>query len=236
MLTFTFGNAKIPGWIAIFSLPAGHTCPGADKCLSRANRVTGKLTDGSQTEFRCYAASQEANYPQVRESRWNNFTALRGKTKQEMIKVIEQSLPKAPIVRIHASGDFFSQSYFDAWLYVAKKNPNQIFYGYTKSLQFFAARKNQLPKNFRFVASRGGKFDSLIDSLRLRFAEVIYTIGAAKRKKLKIDKDDSSVYKSKENIGLLIHGNQPAKSKASIAWQKIKTTIGGYNRSRKENI
>jgi len=29
-----------------FTLPSGHTCPGAKDCLSKADKVTGKLKDG----------------------------------------------------------------------------------------------------------------------------------------------------------------------------------------------
>ena len=34
-----------------FTLPAGWTCPGAKDCLSRADKNTGKVTDGKDTEF-----------------------------------------------------------------------------------------------------------------------------------------------------------------------------------------
>src|SRR4051812_39082061 len=59
-LRFTNGNAKLDQAIFIFSLPAGHFCPFADQCRSRADRVSGQITDGPNTEFRCYAASSES--------------------------------------------------------------------------------------------------------------------------------------------------------------------------------
>ena len=58
-LKFAKGNAKLGKNTVIFNLPAGATCPGALLCLSRANRKTGKLTDGPKNQFRCYAASTE---------------------------------------------------------------------------------------------------------------------------------------------------------------------------------
>ena len=43
-----------------FSLPAGYSCPFADECLSKADRITGKITDGPDMKFRCFQASLEA--------------------------------------------------------------------------------------------------------------------------------------------------------------------------------
>ena len=73
LLRITFENAKLKG-IYHFSLPSGHSCPGAKNCLTKADRVTGKITD-KQTEvdgmtFRCYAAMDEARRPNVRKVRW----------------------------------------------------------------------------------------------------------------------------------------------------------------------
>ena len=71
LLKFGQGNAKLDKAIATFSIPAGHTCPGADKCMARANRLTGKISDGKSQEFRCFSASSEAAFSSVRESRWH---------------------------------------------------------------------------------------------------------------------------------------------------------------------
>jgi hypothetical protein len=38
-------KAKLGLRLKTFTLPAGHTCPGAKDCLSRADRITGKVTD-----------------------------------------------------------------------------------------------------------------------------------------------------------------------------------------------
>lgn len=138
-LTFAVGNAKLGKEIATFSLPSGYTCPSAHLCLSKADRVTGKISDGKETEFRCFSASQEAVFPAVRLSRWNNFEALKafGADYSGIANLIEKSLPKQDIVRLHVAGDFYSQAYFDAWIEVAKNNPTKTFYTYTKSLSYW---------------------------------------------------------------------------------------------------
>lgn len=232
-LRFSFGNSKLPPFIGIFELPAGHTCPGADICLSKAHRTTGKITDGIACQFRCYAASQESAYPSLRKKRWHNFSSLRGKTKEEMLSLILLSLPQTPILRIHASGDFFSQDYFDVWVEVAKQNPQILFYAYTKALPFWVKHLGNIPSNFKLIASVGGKYDHMIKQYFLRFAQVVYSEEDAQAMGLAIDTDDSIAYSGTESFALLLHGTQPAKSVASKAWQKIKTTKGGYGKKHK---
>jgi len=48
-------------------------------------------------------------------------------------------------VRVHVSGDFFSQEYLEKWYEIARKNPKQVFYCYTKSISLnFWGRPNNL--------------------------------------------------------------------------------------------
>jgi hypothetical protein len=229
LLKFGFGNSKLQRGEVIFDLPAGHTCPFALNCLSRADRKTGLIKDGEQTQFRCYAASLENMRPNVRNAHWHNFDLLKGKTLGEMIKIIDNSLPHALLYRIHSSGDFFKQSYFDAWLAIAKRYPNRIFYAYTKALPFWLLRKDDIPSNFKLTASKGGKHDAMIQEHGLKFAQVVLSPGEAKRLKLKTDKTDELAWKQDKSFALLIHGTQPAGSEAGKAWYKLrKSGLSGY--------
>ena len=116
------------GAIYNFSLPAGISCPFAVECKTTADRAWGTITDGKHQIYRCYAASDDAKSPQVRAARHWNFELLRRETEYEMFKRIQASLPKkAEIIRIHVSGDFFNQKYFNAWVSIAKLNPNILF-------------------------------------------------------------------------------------------------------------
>jgi hypothetical protein len=232
LLKFNRGNAKLGRDIWTFSLPAGFACPGALECLSKANRETGKITDGADTKFRCFAASDEAQYKNTRLQRWHNFELLKGKSTAEMSELIQASLPKqAGIIRVHVSGDFFNQFYFDAWMHVARCQPLRTFYAYTKSLPFWLRRIGDIPKNFALNASRGGTHDQLIEKHDLKYAEVVFSHEEAKTKGLEIDHDDSHAYKSGKPFALLIHGTQPAGSIAAkmlSALRKIGWT--GYSR------
>lgn len=223
LLKFQQGNAKLGKNIYTFSLPAGHSCPFANDCLSKADKLTGKLTDGPNTQFRCFAASAEAVYPNVRLARWHNFDLLKKLTTNKAADLILNSLPKkANIVRIHVSGDFFNESYFLAWLQVAKLRPNVLFYAYTKSLIYWVNYIKEIPSNLVLNASEGGKLDAQINLHGLKFAKVVYSPEQAEELGLLIDHTDEAAYKTKESFALLIHGQQPKGSKASQSIKDLK--------------
>lgn len=73
-------------------------------------------------------------------------------------------------VRIHDSGDFFSQEYLDLWKSIAEANPQVLFYAYTKEVEMF--KKNDFPANFLYLFSTGGLQDDLIDMDNDRHADV----------------------------------------------------------------
>jgi len=233
LLKFGEPNAKLKKMLKklslklkTFTLPAGHTCPGANECLSRADRITGKIKDGPNTLFRCFAASAEAVYPSLRKMVWHNFDLLIAALKKGGVKVcadlIHNSLPeKFDIMRVHVGGDYFSVVYLQAWIEVAKRNPEKIFYSYSKSLPMFA--EFALPENLVLTASRGGKYDELIDLHGWKEALVVYSEEEAEERGLEIDHDDTHAAFGKENFALLIHGTQPKGSAAGKALQKIKT-------------
>lgn len=236
LLKFSRGNAKLSSDIYTFSLPSGFSCPSANECLSKADKTTGKIKDGPNTKFRCFSASQEALYKNVRDQRWYNFGLL--KVSKNMKELILKSLPKAAKkVRIHVAGDMFSQEYFDAWMSVAKAKPDVLFYAYTKSLNFWAKRKNSIPPNFVLTASEGGRLDDLIKSEKLRSAKVVFSKAEAKKLKLKIDHDDSHAMKNGPSFSLLLHGTQPKNTIAAKAMSVLRSMgENGYPRKIKLKV
>ena len=153
-----------------------------------------------------------------------------------MINLILRSLPKnISLCRIHSSGDFFSQDYFDAWNHVASIRHDVVFYAYTKALPFWIKRLGIISPNFRLVASKGGKYDHLIPLYNLRHVQVVGLNPAitpeieAKSLGLEIDHDDTLAWNSQANFAISLHGTQPAGTDAAKSWQKIKTQgAGGY--------
>ena len=231
-----WGNRKVPRDTAIVGeLPSGWSCPYAKQCKTYWDPVKRKVIKGPESEFRCYSASLEAAWPSVANKVRHNREVLRGKSTKQMADVIMRSVPwNAKRVRIHESGDFFSQAYFDAWLRVAQENDNIVFYAYTKSLPFWIKRLNEIPPNFKLTASRGGKADDLIEKYGLKEARVVKSHEEAEALGLEVDEDDSHAWASDDSFALLIHGTQDPGSeyaKAVSALRRMNKAKGGKGRT-----
>ena len=241
-MTLRFGepNAKLKALakrmkmkLKTFSLPSGWTCPAAKECHSRADRDTGKIKDGKHTKFRCFQASSEALYPSLRAMVWSNLDLLDSVINNgvdAIADLIHASLPKKfDILRVHVGGDYFNRDYLAAWCEVAKRNPEKIFYSYTKSTHLW--EMVTLPPNLILTASRGGWFDDKIEENAYKCAEVVFSEEEAAQKGLEIDHDDSHAAFGKESFALLLHGTQPKGSEASKALSKLrKAGKGGYTK------
>ncbi len=211
----------------IFDLPSGKTCPKANECLAYVEmNAKGKtvLKEGKNSIFRCFAASQENQYPNVYKARKYNLDlilkSLKGKYGfYRTYELIHNSIQKHKTrninkVRIHSSGDFFSGEYLRCWFAVARLNPLMKFYCYSKSLHLFGTNVS-IPENFFLTASMGGLRDDLIHKgFFKRYAIVVNSEAEAIKKGIehmgkpyKIDKDDSSCFKP-DPFALLIHGTQ----------------------------
>jgi hypothetical protein len=260
MLKFSAANAKIESLSKVpslarylegkkkvysFDLLSGWSCPYAKDCLSKVYNLDGKrsLKDGPYTEFRCFSASQEVVYTNVYNLRKSNYDTLRAMDDSvEMCYAIHDVLPKnAGIVRIHVGGDFFNQNYMMAWLRLAWKKPNILFYAYTKSLKFWANLREFIDTtpNFILTASRGGRLDHMIESEGFRSVKVVYSEQEAYNLNLEIDHDDSHAAdpsKQDKDFALLIHGVQPAGSMASQAIKVLKKEGVKFAYNRKEKV
>ena len=80
------------------------------------------------------------------------------------VNSISQEIKKRKIktLRIHDSGDFYSQVYVNKWFRIAKQNTHTFFYCYTKSLHLDFSKFDSL-FNTKVIQSFGGKLDNLID-------------------------------------------------------------------------
>jgi len=251
LLKFSTGNGKLKNRL-IFNLPAGYACPHAGVCKTFADRTTGQITDLPQytgvtatQDYRCFAAMAETR-PTVREARWHNWDLLRetihmnGNQAMLLRDLIDMSLlmqPAKKLIRIHASGDFWTENYMRAWIMVAQERPSQTFYAYTKSLGMWLNLKDIIPSNFYLTASQGGTLDYLIPKypeVFQRVAYVVYTEEEAAECGLEIDHDDSHCLGDKP-FALLVHGSQRAGSEAmqAITKRKKEGKFVGYGKSQK---
>ena len=177
-----------------FNLPAGHSCPYARGCKIKVDRETGKFEKIGK-EFRCYAASAE-RFPAVRKSRWENLEAV---LRNEHIKIPRD----ATHIRIHGSGDFFSQEYFDKWLLVCRQNPRVKFWAFTKSIRFWVNRINEIPNNLCLQASYGSYDDDLIEEYGLKYAKVFTNKEELEKSGLPVDVDDSLAMEGTGSFALM---------------------------------
>lgn len=223
-----------------FDLISGHTCPYAKNCLSKVIELpdgSRKLQDGVFTEFRCFSASQEIIFKNVYNLRKHNTDAILPVAAESVRKAADLILDNMPsdagIIRLHVGGDFKTRNYFLAWIEVARRKLDILFYAYTKSiiftLDYFPGKPSEL-YNFRLTASRGGYHDDYIRAHNLRESVVVKSVEEAKERELEIDHDDSHAARSSnQSFALLIHGIQPAGSDWGKAVKKLKG-LGSYSR------
>jgi hypothetical protein len=217
-----------------FDLLSGVDCPFAHECHSRAEvqpNGARKIKDGKHTKFRCFSASQEVLFTDVYWRRRLNSEAIKkhGADEFTMADYIDLMMPKdARVVRIHVAGDFFNVKYFRAWMLVACRRPEVLFYAYTKSLKYWIANRENIPNNLVLTASRGGYTDELIEQHGLRSAKVVFSQQEADDLGLEVDHDDvhaADPARTNQDFALLIHGVQPKGSEAANALKILKKGV-----------
>lgn len=128
----------------------------------------------------CYARSGTYNFSNVKKAHVRNLESIindpEGWKAQLSNELKAKRYQGGKSVRIHDSGDFFSEQYFLLWLEIAKENPDVFFYAYTKEVAM--VKKHQLPDNFVIIFSMGGTQDHLVDKEKDRHADVFPSIEA----------------------------------------------------------
>lgn len=144
----TFRNSKLKkDNIGVFKLPAVKSCPFRGEC----------------TEY-CYATVGTFRFGNVEAFMERSFElAQSDKFVETMAKEIQEAKFShgMQILRVHSSGDFFNQEYFDKWMELAELFPDVTFYSYTKSLPYLKWEEH--PDNFIIIQSFGGRLDDEID-------------------------------------------------------------------------
>lgn len=136
------GNQKLDKRVLIFNLPPVKSCPNNASC--RAS---------------CYAIPFYRQYPNVWERYDSNFNMAKtrpGWLSYQISKQIEKkkkSRAGLVAVRVHSSGDFFSQEYLDMWAGIAAKFPDVNFYAYTKADKILDFRRLDAAPNFNVIRS-----------------------------------------------------------------------------------
>ena len=204
-LKWSFGNSKLAKLDTVsFNIPAFEskdgfkTCPKAGACATL-----------------CYARQGRYMIPNVAATREFNLAVLRKnihtfeKYAVEDLKRIKQS-----VIRVHDSGDFFSQAYMDAWFRIAAQFPEKKYYAYTKSLHLDRSKK---PSNFQIIQSVGGLMDASIDPNDCHSR--IFSSHQQRKKAGYVDgnKNDQPAIDGVQRIGLVYHGVKNLKE-GQVKW------------------
>ena len=136
------GNQKLDRRVLIFNLPPIKSCPNNKSCKDT-----------------CYAVPFYRQYPDVWERYDANFEMAKtdlGRLSRYIVRQIrekKESRAGLVAVRVHSSGDFFSQDYLNMWATIARELPDVKFYAYTKADKVLDFRPlDELP-NFNVIRS-----------------------------------------------------------------------------------
>lgn len=205
-LKWSTANSKLKktGTVS-FNLPAFRSADGFVVCPKAGGCAT-----------LCYARQGYYVMPQVAATREFNLAAVRKSLKAftEAAVADLQSRPKWRTIRIHDSGDFFSQDYLNAWFKVVAAFPEKRFYAYTKSLHLdFSAA----PANLQIIQSAGGIMDKQIDTAKSHSR--IFATKADMKAAGYTDgnKTDQPAIDGVQRIGLVYHGTKNLKA-GQIRW------------------
>jgi len=132
------GNSKLDKSILIFDLTAGSDFGGVCK----------------QNCFRCYAIQAQKQYIHTVLFRAINTHLAKNNIPLLSSLIINQlNKSKQNIIRIHSSGDFFSQDYINMWNFIVSAYPDRKFYAYTKRLNDFDFSNITAKENFNLINS-----------------------------------------------------------------------------------
>jgi|SRR3990167_5944299 len=206
-LKWSFGNEKLLKTDTVsFNIPAFRsadgfaTCPKAGACATL-----------------CYARQGRYMMPNVQRPReFNLAVARRDPAAFQAMAIEDLGKIKNKIVRVHDSGDFFSQEYMDAWFAVARTFPEKRFYAYTKSLHLDRSAR---PENFQIIQSVGGVMDDAINP-----EESHSRIFASHRDRREAgyvngNTNDKPAIRGDQKIGLVYHGTRNLKE-GQVRWLK----------------
>jgi hypothetical protein len=130
------GNGKLHKMF-VFDLPAVKTCLNCKDC---------KAT--------CYAMQAQIQYPNTRVFRETNLHLFLN-NREILSNLIKMQLSRArtTVVRLHGSGEFFSQDYIEFWADIISQFPEIRFYVYTKVEQILDFSNINSLNNFNLISS-----------------------------------------------------------------------------------
>lgn len=165
------------------------TCPFADACVKFCYAKKGAYI---------WSNVQPAFEKRYQLSKTDDFV---NKMNQEIIK------KKPDYVRVHDSGDYYSNTYLRKWLAVAIHNPQVRFYSYTNCVSML--KNANLPDNYDIIFSDSGKQKHLIDEKNDRHTRIFSThnelISAGYTDASSVDLMATKWFNKTNKVGLIFH-------------------------------
>ena len=200
-----------------FGIPAFRSETGLNTCPMAGNCANG-----------CYAQSGTYRFGNVR----NAYEERLKLTQSEHFCTImtheitaqtfkTRAKNKSCLIRIHDSGDFYSNEYANNWLKIIQQCQTTQFYAYTKMVQMFENLKDShsLPPNLKLIYSYGGKQDYLIDQQNHRHSRVFQDeTSLIEAGYANASQNDLVAIGDNNKIGLTYHGS---KNYAKTNWSKV---------------
>ena len=110
----------------------------------------------------CYAKQGRYAMPNVIAARQHNLEMSQNPYFVDFVVADLERMRKVNTVRIHDSGDFYDQEYYDKWCAIATMLPEITFYAYTKTVNMDLW--SHKPDNLKITQSLGGKHDEMVDT------------------------------------------------------------------------
>lgn len=201
-------NWGIPAFLSETGL---KTCPKAKHCVSGCYARSGTY------RFSNVAKKYESRLALTQQSDFIDTMVSEIKTANN----IAQKRDKKCLIRIHDSGDFFSDQYIFHWCMIMERLTNIQFYAYTKMISDFNSLRDDglVPNNLTLIYSYGGSEDHLIDPKRDRHSRVftdetsLLEAGYADA-----SHNDTVAIGDNPRIGLIYHGS---KKYTNTTWDKV---------------
>lgn len=165
------------------------TCPFADTCVKFCYAKKGAYI---------WSNVQPAFEKRYQLSKTDDFV---NKMNQEIIK------KKPDYVRVHDSGDYYSNAYLRKWLAIAIHNPQVRFYSYTNCVEML--KNTKLPDNYDIIFSDSGKQKHLINKKKDRHTRIFSThnelIYAGYTDASSVDLMATKWFNKTNKVGLIFH-------------------------------
>lgn len=194
-------NGKTPTIANTFGLPAGksYSCPNATSVCSKV----------------CYAGKLEKIYKGVRDTLLHNWELLKDADEKTMVSLLSAMIDEfiadcdkrnaEKLFRIHWDGDFFNDTYTNAWKTVITNNTDIQFWVYTRVPSAARALQGIDNLSLYFSTDADNKDEAISLSktgIRLAYLADTFAIGQADMKEM-IGKVGAKCPENKKAIPLI---------------------------------